>query len=107
MKKQTLLAVLAALSVAACGNDHASSQKASTKSTAAAQSAALEAPPMRESKLASGVIDHTRDAKEFELRRSLWGVESRIEMYKASGYDTAELQAERTKLITELRALLM
>ena len=52
---------------------------------------------------ASGrVIDHAKDAKEFRIRRSLAGVESLIEDYKAAGHSTDKLEAQREKLQKKL-----
>ncbi len=61
---------------------------------------------METSEFASGVIDHSQDEKEFELRKSLYGVESLIEHYEKEGYDTAELEEQKAQLEAELDALL-
>jgi hypothetical protein len=49
-----------------------------------------------------GGIDHARDIKEFELKRSLSGVESLIEDLKAKGADTSELEAQKKDLEQKL-----
>lgn len=108
MNKYVIVAGIAALLGAGCSGDKGAPAPATgEQATAGAAAPAMEAaPPVAESALGSGVIDHTRDAKEFELRRSLWGVESMIELYQQNGHDTADLQAQRSKLIADLKALL-
>ena len=51
-------------------------------------------------------IDHSADEKEFNLKRSLWGVEAMIEDYKANGYDTADLEKQKADLEKELKAMM-
>ena len=51
-------------------------------------------------------IDHTRDEKEFVLKRSLWGVEAMIEDYKKNGYDTTDLENQKAELENKLNALM-
>lgn len=52
------------------------------------------------------VVDHTLDEAEFELRRSINGLERIIESYKEQGVDTSEAEAEKSKLEKELQELL-
>ncbi len=58
------------------------------------------------SKLGHGVIDQTRNVKEFRIRRSLWGVRSLIKDYKKHGYDTSKLEARKAELEQQLKDLL-
>lgn len=104
MNKYLLAVGFAALVGAGCSGDKGAPAPAAGAGAGAA--ATEEAPPMAESVLRTGTIDHTRDAKEFELRRSLWGAEDLIAQYEQAGHDTAELKALRSKLIADLKALL-
>lgn len=52
------------------------------------------------------VVDHTLDEAEFELRRSINGLERIIESYKEQGVDTSEAEAEKSKLEKQLQELL-
>lgn len=51
------------------------------------------------------VVDHTKDEKEFKIKRELWGVEDMIEDYKQHGYPTADLEKRKAELEQELDAL--
>ena len=51
-------------------------------------------------------IDHARDEAEFELRRSIGGLDRMIEQYTADGYATDELEAQKLELSADLDALL-
>jgi hypothetical protein len=107
MKKYLIAVSLGAMAAAGCSQDKgAPAAPGGGADTGAASAAAEQAPPMAESVLRTGVIDHSRDVKEFELRRSLWGVEDLIAQYKQNGHDTRELEAQRAKLIADLKALL-
>lgn len=104
MNKYLLAVGFTALIGAGCSGDKGAPAPAAGAGAAAAASEA--APPMAESVLRTGTIDHTRDAKEFELRRSLWGVDDLIAQYEQNGHDTAELKARRSQIIADLKALL-
>src|SRR5690554_686657 len=49
------------------------------------------------------IVDHSRDEKEFEIRRAISGVESMIKNYKEQGMDTADLEKQLNDLKQELR----
>lgn len=106
MKNYLLVVGLTALLGSGCSGDKGAPAPATGAAAKPAAAAVEEIPPMAESVLRTGTIDHTRDAKEFELRRSLWGVDTMIEDYEKNGHETAELRAQRSKLIGELKALL-
>lgn len=95
--KLTLLAIVA-LFLSACGDDKASSSVTAPK---ADSSMAKSSAPM-----ASGMIDHSRDAAEFELRRSIGGLDRMIEQYTADGYAIDELEAQKAELSASLDSLL-
>ena len=81
------------------------SSQSKAMSTPAAAAPANATGPFA-SKLAHGVIDQTRNAKEFRIRRSLWGVQSLIDDYQKHGYDTSRLEARKNKLEQQLKNLL-
>ena len=49
--------------------------------------------------------NHDKDAKEFEVKSSLAGVERMIEHYKEEGYDTSELEKKKADLENKLADL--
>ena len=51
-------------------------------------------------------VDHALDAAEFELRRSIGGLDRMIEQYTADGYATDELEAQKAELSANLDSLL-
>lgn len=102
---QRLLMVMAAsiLFLGACSDDMAE-EEMPVKAKAAAALDSAPAKPMAR-KLPAGAIDHTRDEQEFELRRSLYGVERMISTYEAAGHDTAGLKARKAELEQQLGRL--
>lgn len=106
MSKFLSIAILTAALIAGCSDDKSAPAGTGAAAPPAAAPAVIDVPPMAESDFASGVIDHARDEKEFELRRSIWGVESLIEHYRNEGYDTSELEAQKAALAGKLKALL-
>lgn len=66
-----------------------------------------EAPaPQMKASYDNVTVDHTKDEMEFNLKRSLWGVESMLEDYKQKGLDTAELEQQKAELEKELSTLM-
>lgn len=53
---------------------------------------------------APGGIDHAQDIREFDLKRSLSGVESLIEDLEAKGADTSDLETKKKELEQQLAA---
>ena len=101
MKINKLNVVLVSLILSACGggqDDGGAKQEAAMGAEPAAEAMAESA----SEEMASGVIDHSRDVIEFELRRALGGVERMIEQYTADGYETGELEARKAELMAEL-----
>ncbi len=97
-----LLAIIA-FAVSACGNDDKADVSATTEASAPA------APAMTDSMATDDeavIIDHSRDAAEFELRRSIGGLDRMIEQYTADGYATDELEAQKAELSASLDSLL-
>ncbi len=101
--------------VTGCGGDDADQSK--TAAATAPAETASSAPAVAEGpgeispgvyKLIDGImiVDHARDEKEFELRRSISSVESLLESAKKAGQDTAELQARLGELQKQLKDLL-
>jgi len=89
--------------LAGCSSDTDSSAPAATaKAPAASAPASMPAA----SEMGGGVIDHSRDEKEFALRRSLSGVGRMIDQYKKDGHDAAALEAQKAELEASLSALL-
>ena len=103
MNRQILFAILAAAAVGACSDNKAPAPESRQEAAADTAASGSGVPPMAESALGSGVIDHSRDAVEFELRRSIWGLDSLIEHYEKQGYETAELEQQRRELIEQLQ----
>jgi len=105
MKKYTSLVsiVMFAATLSGCGEQQSTSTEpsdaGSTSGAAATDTAATSAPVT-----GSGGIDHAQDIKEFELKRSLSGVESLIEDFKAKGADISELEAQKKDLEQKLGA---
>ena len=105
IKINKLNVILISLALSACGggqDDSSASQPAAASGESSAGHSPAAAPA---EEMASGVIDHSRDVMEFELRRALGGVERMIEQYTADGYDTAELEARKAELMAELENL--
>ena len=100
MIKLILFSIIA-LTLSACGDDKA----ASTATKEAAPAA--ESPMVEVSDDEYGrTVDHARDAAEFELRRSIGGLDRMIEQYTADGYATDELEAQKAELSASLDGLL-
>jgi hypothetical protein len=100
MIKLILLSIIA-FAVSACGDDKAAST--ATKEAAPA----VEAPMVAASDDEYGrTVDHARDAAEFELRRSIGGLDRMIEQYTADGHASDELEAQKAKLSAKLDGLL-
>ena len=105
MQRLLMVMAAAALMLTGCSDDKAGGTAMKEKAPAAPATAAAPAAPAKP-KLPAGAIDHTRDVKEFELRRSLGGVERMISTYEEAGHDTTELKARKAKLEQELGKLL-
>lgn len=83
-----------------------SKEESQESAMAPAPAASSPAPAGSMAKAESGkTIDHTRDLKEFRIRKSLAGVEALIEDYKAAGRSTDDLEAQRDELQKKLAAL--
>lgn len=52
------------------------------------------------------IVDHSRDEKEFELRRSINGVKAMIETAKEEGQDVSEQESRLAELEKQLQELL-
>lgn len=81
-----------------CGGDNGSSTTSgggSGSSTGVSQSGAGS----------DSVINHARDLQEFELKKSLSGVESLIGDLKAKGVDVSKYEAQKADLEKKLKAL--
>ena len=102
--KLMLLATLA-LMLSACGEDK-TADKASTEAAPAAESAMAEAAPMVSAEESAMTIPHANDEAEFELRRSIGGLDRMIEQYTADGHATDELEAQKAALTESLNALM-
>lgn len=85
-----------AATLSGCGEQKDTGTEASDTASTAATSAPATG---------SGGVDHMQDIKEFELKRSLSGVESLIEDFKAKGADVSELEAQKKDLEQKLGAL--
>jgi len=98
-----MLAVIALL-VSACGDDKGTSTNTAKNDVAPT---AVESPePMAADGEYGQTIDHARDEAEFELRRSIGGLDRMIEQYTADGYATDDLKAQKAELVANLDALL-
>ena len=114
MKKLLFVLCMGALLVACGGDDQDKSQgkaQDKTKTEAVAPKIKSSAPPVTNATVAKEVdgsmfLDHTRDLKEFELRRSLFGVESLIEINKQQKLDTKELESQKTDLVKQIKELI-
>ncbi len=91
------------LMLTACGDD-----KAASNATAPAAEPAMKdaSDAMMADDEYGRTIDHARDVAEFELRRSLNGLDMMIEQYTADGHATDELKAHKAELSASLDALL-
>src|SRR5690606_9798790 len=109
MRKLLIVVGLSDLVLAACDEDRtpqpAEKTAGAPAASAPAQKTAPAAPASRKLPSGEGVIDHSRDEQEFELRRSLAGTERMIEQYRKDGYDTAELEARKAELEKQLQEL--
>ena len=78
----------------------------STESTESTGSMEKTPAQKMESSSSTMIVDHTKDEKEFILKRELWGVEAMIEDYKQHGYDTADYEKRKAELEKELNNLM-
>jgi hypothetical protein len=121
MKKLLLILCMGTFLTACGGDDQDKSQgkvqekaqdaTARVEATAPAPAVKSSAPPVTNATVAKEVdgsmfVDHTRDIKEFQLRRSLFGVESLIENNKQKGIDTKELESQRDDLVKQIKDLI-
>jgi hypothetical protein len=124
MMKKLLVVLCVGMLVAACGGEDQDKSPAQARqkaqdtakteaTTPAATATAVKssAPPVTGATVAKEVdgsmfVDHTRDIKEFQLRRELSGVESLIENNKQQKLDTSELEARRDELVKQIKDLL-
>lgn len=106
MIKIAILAIIALL-MSACGDDKTASAPA-TESTTMSESAMAEtsSDSMASEEEYGLTIDHAADVAEFELRRSIGGLERMIEQYTADGYATDELEAEKAELSAKLNTVM-
>lgn len=104
MKKYPSLVsiMMFAATLSGCGEQQSTgTQPSDAASTSGAAATNTASAPVT----GSGGIDHTRDIMEFELKRSLSGVESLIEELKAKGADISEeLEAKKKDLEQKLAA---
>ena len=113
MKYQTLLLIAGALMLSACGkeDDGAGMGGGDEGQASDWDGAGVAEVPSSGTVQDSGlgyeyvVVDHSKDVKEFELRKSIAGKESLIEHYKENGWDTAELEKELADLKDKLESL--
>lgn len=115
MKRQAALVLFAVgvIGVAGCGEDAGTGPEASAPAPAAEQPAAGESALEGASATAENgtfdyafeVIDHSKDEREFEIRKTLNGVEAMLEDARANGWDTAELEQQKTELEQQLAQL--
>ncbi len=94
--------VMFAATLSGCGEQDSTGTEPSDTDTAS--SAPTDTPATSALVTGSGGIDHAQDIKEFELKRSLSGVESLIEDLRAKGADIGELEAKKKDLEQELGA---
>ncbi len=94
--------VMFAATLSGCGEGDSTGTGPSDPDTASSAPTDTAAPSALTT--GSGGIDHAQDIKEFELKRSLSGVESLIEDLKAKGADISELEAKKKALEQELGA---
>ena len=114
MKKVLFVLCMGALITACGGDDQDKSQgkvQENVKAGTSAPKINSSAPPVTNATVAKEVggsmfVDHTRDLKEFELRRSLFGVESLIEINKQQKLDTKELESQRAELVKQIKDLI-
>lgn len=100
-----LITILFGLTLAACGGDKPA-ESMSDDSAMADSPAAPAADSSSMSEEYGMTIDHSRDEAEYELRRSIGGLERMIEQYTADGHATDELMAQKAELSASLEALL-
>lgn len=103
--KNFLIVVFATLFLTACGGDEDEQGKPEKKAAAPATQKEMQSATGGKQKEEMMVVDHTMDEIEFELKRSLGGVERMIEQYKEEGIDTAELEARKKELEKKLKEL--
>jgi hypothetical protein len=92
--------------LSACGDDKTASNEAAPAAESAMAKPAMEEASMAMDDEYGRTIDHTQDAAEFELRRSIAGHDRMIEQYTADGYATDELEAHKAELSASLDALM-
>lgn len=94
------LVLMASLLLSACGDDGDTSKTEQAGMAEKAESMAESA----KSEMQEGmkVVDHTMDEMEFELKRSINGLERMIEQYKEEGYDYSDLEKQKKELEKEL-----
>lgn len=109
MKYPTLLLIAGALMLSACGKEDDGAGMGGDEGQAsdwdgAGVAEVSSSGTVQDSGLGYEyvVVDHSKDVKEFELRRSIAGKESLIEHYKENGWDTAELEKELQELQNKL-----
>lgn len=102
MRKWLIVLGITGIMLAACSEDRAppAEKTGAAPATSAGQPAAMAKRPS-----GPGVIDHTQDEREFELRRSLAGTERMIQQYREDGHDTSELEARKAELEKKLQQL--
>jgi len=91
---------MASILLSACGDD---GDTAKTGMTEKAESMAETA--QTEMQEGMKVVDHTMDEMEFELKRSINGLERMIEQYKEEGFDYSDLEKKKKELEKELKNL--
>lgn len=110
--RNLFILICIAVFITGCGDEGDESRPQSTSATTTSSSTSeLFAPiPLGPgvSKMIDSIsiVDHNRDEKEFELRRSIGGIESMIQSYKEQGLDTVELEAQLSELRKQLKDLI-
>ena len=120
MMKKIMISVLLgvfAWTLAACSGEQADSSSApaaSSSSSAPAPSASAPAEMAEEAMESASetmdsasreygqAIDHAADEMEFQIKRSLAGVESLLSDYAENGFDTGDLEAQKADLEAKL-----
>ena len=95
------LMLMATVLLAACGDDGDTSKSGGMSEKAQSMQETARA----EMKEGMRVVDHTMDEIEFELKRSINGLERMIEHYKKEGFDYSELEKKKKELEKELENL--
>jgi len=106
MMKLAMLTIIAVL-VSACSDDKTAGTPPATEAAAVAESTMAGAPAAMAGNDEYGrIVNHSTDEVEFELRRSIGGIDRMIEQFTTDGYATDELEAQKAELSAKLDAVL-